>query len=130
MLNMPPILSAEIASANQARATAEGGIPAMQEARRALPARELSVRLQLNQDVRIHDQRSLDTASVDTFIDWNLHAGRRFTELEPGLPADLKNSVLAFTYVLACNVLLAHGRKKRAWRKPRQHFLARKKCSR
>ena len=49
-------LVAEIASANQASATAGGGAPAMQEIARALPAKELSVRVQLNQDVRIRDQ--------------------------------------------------------------------------
>jgi hypothetical protein len=49
-------LVAEIASANQAWATAGGGIPAMQEVAQALPARELSVRFQLNQDIRIRDQ--------------------------------------------------------------------------
>ena len=49
-------LVAEIASANQAWATAGGGIPAMQEVGRTLPAKELTVRVQLNQDVRIHGQ--------------------------------------------------------------------------
>ena len=49
-------LVAEIVSANQAWATAGGGVPAMQEVGRTLPAKELSVRFQLNQDVRILDQ--------------------------------------------------------------------------
>ena len=49
-------LVAEIASANQAWATAGGGIPAMQEVGSTLPAKELTVRLQLNQDIRIHGQ--------------------------------------------------------------------------
>ena len=46
-------LVAEIAAANQAWATAGGGIPAMQEVGKILPAKELTVRVQLNQDVRI-----------------------------------------------------------------------------
>lgn len=70
----------------------------------------------LTTDVRIHDQRSLDTADVDTFIDWNLYAGMRFVELEPDLPVSKRNAVLAFTHILAANVLLAHSEKKRAWK--------------
>ncbi|MHB8772436.1 MAG: hypothetical protein ACYC7J_15685 [Syntrophales bacterium] len=49
-------LVAEIASANQARATAGGGIPAMQELGKTLPAKELALQLQINQDVRITGQ--------------------------------------------------------------------------
>ena len=47
---------AEIASANQARAAAGGGIPAMQEVARALRAKELAIQLRINQDVRIPDR--------------------------------------------------------------------------
>lgn len=49
-------LVAEIASVSRAGATAGGGVPVMQEVAQTLPAKERSVRLQVNQDVRIHDR--------------------------------------------------------------------------
>lgn len=82
--------------------------------------RQLSLRtsilkyLILTTDVRIHDERSLDTYDVDAFIDWNIHAAKKFVELEKDLPAKWKNSVMAFTYVLAANVLYSKKKRKRA----------------
>ena len=49
-------LIAEIAAQIQSWATSGGGIPAMQEVGAALPPRELNVRVQINQDVRIGDK--------------------------------------------------------------------------
>jgi len=49
-------LTAEIVAQIQSWAAAGGGVPAMQEISAALPPRELDVRVQINQDVRIGDK--------------------------------------------------------------------------
>lgn len=46
-------LSDEISAQIQARASKGGGVPAMQEVASALPAKELNVRVEVNQDVRV-----------------------------------------------------------------------------
>ncbi|MCB0501078.1 MAG: glycosyltransferase family 2 protein [Bacteroidetes bacterium] len=68
----------------------------------------------LTTDVRIHDQRSLDTASTDTFVQWNMHATKRFIELEPNLPVKYKNTIESFINLLVANIYLSQKRKKDA----------------
>jgi len=74
----------------------------------------------LTTDVRIHDERSLDTADVDTFIGWNLHATEKFFELEPDLPKKYRNTISSFIHLLAANIYLQHRKKKSAWKQFKQ----------
>jgi len=68
----------------------------------------------LTTDVRIHEERSLDTASTDTFVQWNMHATKRFLELEPSLPDKYKNTIQSFINLLVANIYLSKKRKKDA----------------
>lgn len=63
----------------------------------------------LTTDVRIHDERSLDTTSVDRFIQWNLHAANRFIELNPDDKHQVNDRIWSYIRVLSANIYLTNG---------------------
>lgn len=65
-------------------------------------------------NVRDHDQRSMNTTQAEKFIEFNLIASELFISRNK-LPASIKNRVKSYTHILCVNVLLGAGKKKEAW---------------
>lgn len=63
--------------------------------------------------VREHAERSMNTASAERFVHYNLMAAEEF--LQNSLPASLERELRSHTLLLCANVLLSAGKKKLAW---------------
>lgn len=82
--------------------------------------RELSIKTSVlkkaivTNNLRDHDQRSMNTTQVEKFVEFNLLAAELFITKNE-LPASIKSRVKAYTRILCVNVLLGSGNKKQAW---------------
>jgi glycosyltransferase involved in cell wall biosynthesis len=66
-------------------------------------------------DVRIHDERSLDTTDILTFVKWNLYAAKKFIELEAAKLSNARqNQITSYIHLLCANILLSKNNKKEA----------------
>lgn len=65
----------------------------------------------LTTDVRMHEERSINTTSIDNFVKWNLYAANRFIELNVKDQHLVNDRVLSYITILSANIYLTNGLK-------------------
>jgi len=66
-------------------------------------------------NLRDHDDRSMNTTDAESFVRYNLLAANKFTQENP-LPESISNRIRVYTDLLCANVYLKHKMKKKAFK--------------